>query len=456
MKRLCISVLLLLPLAIVAGCVSTQPYQTKKSVTSLAFSPDRALLAFADAKEIRVLEVESKKHFMTLRQLPPDTKHADPQFYRHGVGDNMLFLDNDRIASTGMGGLVSIWNVRSGRRLAVIDPLSDEEFASTIDYSPATGRMVIGTSAGQVFLTNFNGDKPAPLVPFTQLEGYVWDLQFGRDGRYFASASLVPPRPGSYAATDEAADQFASMMAEESPGASTVEVTEKPADETVNELAVDASAEPADEFAQVQNSERSGPSNVVIWDAEQLEVVGTLEGAIGVYKMSLVPGQRALLTAGDNIQVWEFLTLEQAEEISDPSMVLQAIGFGTIAMVSVAGLAAGVVPPVDFLTQSFLNAGYPFIPTVAFIQHACARAAAISPDGDTIVSTTLGPTHNVMAVIDRKENKVVEKWTAESSVCDMQFSLDGRYLLAATSRGVYIFDTLDWKKTNLKKLITTD
>lgn len=367
----------------------------------------------------------------------------------------MLFLDNDRIASTGMGGLVSIWNVRSGQRLAVIDPLSEEEFASTIDYSPASGRMVIGTSAGQVLMTMLDGDNAAPLVRITQLEGYVWDLQFGRDGRYFASASLVPPRSGSYAATDEAADQFARLMVEENPDAPTATLKKEPDDETVNEPAGGASAEPADQFAQIQNSERSGPANVVIWDAEQLKMVGMLEGAIRVYKMSLVPGQRALLTAGDNIQIWEFLTLEQAEEISDPSMVLQAIGFGTIAMVSVAGLAAGVVPPVDFLTQSFLNTGYPLIPTVAFIQHACARAAAISPDGGTIVSTTLGPTHNVMAVIDRHENKVIEKWTAESAVCDLQFSLDGKYLLAATSRGVYLFDTLDWKKTNLKKLITT-
>jgi hypothetical protein len=124
-------------------------------------------------------------------------------------------------------------------------------------------------------------------------------------------------------------------------------------------------------------------------------------------------------------------------------------------MVSVAGLAAGVVPPMDFFAQTFLNAGVPFIPTAAFMQHACARAAAISPDGRIIVSTTWGPTHNVMAVIDRKENKVIEKWTAESAVCGMQFSLDGKHLVAATSRGAFIFDTASWKKTKLKDLIRT-
>jgi hypothetical protein len=200
-------------------------------------------------------------------------------------------------------------------------------------------------------------------------------------------------------------------------------------------------------------SEKPDPSNVIIWDAERLEKVGNLEGAIRVFEMDLVPGEQALLTAGKKMQVWEFLTQEQFEEISDPSMVMQAIGVGTIAVISVASLAVGVFTPLDFFGQTFLNAGFPFIPTAAFIQHACARAAAISPDGRTIVSTTWGPSHNVMAVIDRTENKVIEKWTADSSVCDMQFSLDGKFLVAATSRGVFVFDTTSWKKRNLKDLV---
>ena len=58
-----------------------------------------------------------------------------------------------------------------------------------------------------------------------------------------------------------------------------------------------------------------------------------------------------------------------------------------------------------------------------------------------------------MAVINRGENKVVEKWTADSAVCDLQFSEDGKYLVAATSRGLFIFDTTSWKKTKLKDLV---
>ena len=349
----------------------------------------------------------------------------------------MVFLDNDRIASTGMGGLFSIWDVRSGRRLAFMDPLPGEEFASTIDYSPVTSQLAIGTSAGQILLTTLDGSNPGPLVPVTKLESYVWDLQFSRDGRYFASASLLLTKPREYESTDEPADAFAQVNNDEGRDSSNEE----------------QEGEPADVFAQTGNAERPGLSNVMIWDTERVELVDYLDGATGVFRMSLVPEEQALLTAGDKVQVWEFLTREQSEEINDPSMAMQAIGLGTIVMVSVAGLAAGVVPPMDFLGQTFLNAGFPFIPTAAFIQHACARAAAISPDGGTIVSTTWGPTHNVMAVIDRRENKVIEKWTADSAVCDMQFSLDGKHLVAATSRGAFIYDTMSWKKTKLKDLI---
>ena len=437
MKRSCLSVILILSLAMLAGCVSTQPYQTKKSVTSIALSPDRTLLAFANANEIRVLEVDSKRHVKTLRALPQDLEGADPQLFRHGVGDSMVFLDNNRIASTGMGGLVSIWNARSGDRLAVIDSLSGEEFASTIDYSAAANRLVIGTSAGQILMTSFMGDDAEPLVPVTKLESYIWDLQFSRDGRYFASASMMLTLPSINEPSDEAADEFAQMMTNEGSSTSSDEST----------------GEQADVFAQSNSKERARPSNVVIWDAVALEIVGTLEGATGVFRMSLVPGERALLTAGDDVQIWEFLTLEQSEEINDPSMVMQAIGMGAIAVVSVAALTAGILMPVDFLGQTFLNSGFPLIPSTAFIRHACSRTAAISPDGQTIISTTRGSTHNVMAVIDRTENKVTEKWTAESSVCDMQFSLDGQYLVAATSRGIYIFDTISWKKTKLTNLI---
>lgn len=131
-------VILLLLVALLASCASMQPPQNSKSVTSISYSPDQKLLAFANADEIRVVEANSYRHVQSLRALPRDSKGAGPQFHRHGVGDSMEFLDNDRLATSGMGGFVTIWNVKSGQRLTSIETLSGGGFASTIDYSPAS------------------------------------------------------------------------------------------------------------------------------------------------------------------------------------------------------------------------------------------------------------------------------------------------------------------------------
>jgi len=428
MNRLCIKATLALLVFLVAACASTQPYQNKKSVTSIAFSPDERVLAVADANEIRLMETGSRKTYRTLRELPPDPKDEDPRLFRHGVADSMIFLDNDRIATTGMGGLVTIWNTRDGRRLDLIESLPGNEFASTIDYSPATNRLAIGTSAGQILFSTLDNDVATPLVPMANLENYILDLQFSRDGRYIASASLNPETPRKQVSEEESADSFARKV-------------NNPA------YAGTLPSEPANDTAENDGSLATAGSNVVIWDVERLEKLGSLAGAEGVLKMGLVPEEPALITAGERVQIWEFVTQEQSEMIDDPSMVLQSIGLGALAVASLATLSVGAFPTGDFVATTFLNAGYPFIPSNLFIRHACARTAAVSPDGRTIVTTTRGPTLNVMSVIDRKENKVMEKWTADDAVCGLVFSRDGKRLVEANSRGLYVYDTSSWKKS---------
>jgi len=418
---------------LLAACATTQPYPTSKDVTSFAFSPNETLLAFADANEIRLFDAVSRKDLGVLSALPADLREATPLLFRNGVADSMVFLDEHRIASTGMGGLVSIWNVHNGKRLTVIEPLPGEEFASTIDYSPAVNRLAIGTSKGQILLTTIADDHAGPLVPMAQLGGYVYDLQFSRNGRYIASASLIPDAPQTGKPTEDSAETFLSEV--------NVPASNLPGDKP--------EAESAEAFAQNMNSKTPAPSNVIIWATDGLEKLGALKGAEGVLKMALVPGEPALITAGEKIQIWEFMTREQSEEIRDPSMVLQGIGLGALAVASLATLSVGAMPSGDFLANSLLSGGYPFIPSNLFIRHACSRIVAISPDGQTIISTTRGPTLNVMSVIDRKENKVIEKWTAHSAVCGLQFSSDGKQLIEANTKGMFVYDTKNWKKSKL-------
>jgi len=406
-----------------AACATSGPHEEEKAYSSVAFSPDHSLLAFADAAEIRILDVETRSLVKTLRQLPQSTTDADPLDFRHGVGDTLVFLDSHRIATTGMGGLASIWDVRSGSRLSVIDPPSTGVFASTLDFSPSANRLIIGTGNGEVLLTSLGGDMAGPLLRAAQLGGYVWDLQFGQDGHYFASASM-PAKPPAVAAADPSNNSPAAGQINEGLSAG----------------------------GHQQYSEPVDTSNVAIWDAELLEKVGDLDGALEVYDMAVVPGEKTLLTAGEEVRKWEFLTLEQAGEVTDPSMILQGIGVGTVVAVTAIGLMAGAALGAPLMmfdpvtaTQILLTA-----PAVTYRPEACIRSVAVSPDGQTIVSTTRGPSHNVMAVIDTASNKVVDKWKADFYVCDMEFSPDGRYLLTATTTGIRIYDTVDWKPSDLK------
>ncbi len=392
--------ILLITLLSLAGCASTSKPDQEKAFFSVAFSPDQSLLAFADGVEIRVIDAETRRRINTLRELPKGTDGGGKMSYRRGVGDTMVFLDNKRIATTGMGGLVSIWDVRSGRRLSAIEPPSDGVFAATIDFSPSANRLIIGTGGGELLLTSLDGDVAGSLISVATLEGSILDLQFGQDGRYFASASLKK------------------------------------------------SAAQADIWSDYEDEIRRDfdSSNVIIWDAQLLEKVGDLHGAREVLKMALVPGERALLTAGDKLRIWKFLTSEQVGKVTGPSMALQNIGAGSIVAVSMVGMAAAAALGSPLLAAEVMaSMPAPSTPRT----EACVRSVAISPDGQTIVSITKGPFRNVMAVIDRASDKVVDKWTADDGVCDMEFSPDGKTLLVATITGIDIYDTVDWTKTRL-------
>jgi len=133
---------------------------------------------------------------------------------------------------------------------------------------------------------------------------------------------------------------------------------------------------------------------------------------------------------------------------------MQGIGVGTMVAVTALGLAAGAAFGAPLMMfDPFTATQLVLAPAaLAFRPEACIRSVAVSPDGRTVVSTTRGPSHNVMAVIDRASNKVVDKWKADSYVCDMEFSPDGKYLLTATTSGIQMYDTVNWKKTNLEDI----
>src|SRR5210317_1189006 len=100
MNRVCESLVLVAGVAILAGCASAQPGKSSRSATSIAFSPDQRLLAYANATDIQLVDLDSRKRVSRLRALPQNPVGGGTELFRHGTGDSMVFLDNARIAST--------------------------------------------------------------------------------------------------------------------------------------------------------------------------------------------------------------------------------------------------------------------------------------------------------------------------------------------------------------------
>ena len=104
---------------------------------------------------------------------------------RHGWGNSLLFLDEQRIATTGMGASVTIWNIDAGEVAETYDLEEDEGFAISLSFFPPTGDLAVGTSKGPVILVQpGQGTAPRKLMG---AEGLVQDLQFSRDGAYLGA-----------------------------------------------------------------------------------------------------------------------------------------------------------------------------------------------------------------------------------------------------------------------------
>ena len=104
---------------------------------------------------------------------------------RHGFGNSLVFLDESRIASTGMGSSITIWNTSSGQKEEFFDLPEDMGFVVSLSFSPVTQLLAAGTSRGNIALLQ-PGTNLAPKY-LLGYEGVVHDTEFSDDGRYLGA-----------------------------------------------------------------------------------------------------------------------------------------------------------------------------------------------------------------------------------------------------------------------------
>jgi WD40 repeat protein len=154
--------------------------------TSVALSPSGRLAAAANRMVVVLFDLEERRQVGWFWAV--DEKGKSFRLPRSGLGDTLEFIDEHRIATTGMGGIATVWDIRTGQKQFQIDPPMKGMHALSLAWSPAAGDLVLGTHDGTILLTKPRAEEPSdPELLFSHV-GRVNDLVFSEDGKYMASA----------------------------------------------------------------------------------------------------------------------------------------------------------------------------------------------------------------------------------------------------------------------------
>lgn len=186
-------------LALAAGCavpietpdyVYRDPGAQNIELGATAWSPSGDLAAVANYQSIWVFEAESGtvRHQITAH---PDTNLGGGEAYRWGVGNTLLFMDDDRLVTTGLKGRVAVVDLVNDVPIQGLEvaTLGEEPFA--VAYSRASGALAVGGVSGRISLLEPDGAGGWYEYALEPLGGTVRDLQFSREGDYLAASGHV-------------------------------------------------------------------------------------------------------------------------------------------------------------------------------------------------------------------------------------------------------------------------
>ena len=153
--------------------------------TTVAISPNGKIVAAANRFVVVLFDIEQQRQVGWFWAL--DAKGKGFKLPRTGLGDTMSFVDEFHVVTTGMGGLVTVWDIRTGQKTAQIDPPQKSMYGISLAWSPETSRMAVGTWDGSVLVYKFDEGEFSDKQLLTAHTGRVNDLVFSEDGKYMAS-----------------------------------------------------------------------------------------------------------------------------------------------------------------------------------------------------------------------------------------------------------------------------
>lgn len=368
-------ILLYLALSACAGCVTVErPPLYIEGLSAAVFSPDGRLAAVADENRIIVFDAASMNKLMSFTGK-----------YRYGTKNTLVFIDDTRIATTGMTARLSdeksqaairIWDTKdqyAEPRLIALPELG--RFAIALAWSAATGSIAVGGESGAVVMLEPDGTGKFKHKQLHGLDGPVLTLVFSQDGSLLAAGGVHP--------------------------------------------------------------------NVEIWEVQSLATFGQLPVRGPVYDLELIPGQKSLVVASDDLIVWKFLTDEELKAYENPSMagdvVLKGAQYTAIAILFVISAYGGGVPGPPFTTDTEPDYGF------------CTRQVAVAPDGHSLVDVHPGLAKEKIRVIAIPSGEVIKSINPRGGhTCGIGFSPDGKALLIANQRVARLYDTSTWNYSDFK------
>jgi WD40 repeat protein len=334
--------------------------------TTVALSPSGKMAVAANRMMVVLFDIEQQRQVGWFWAL--DNKGKSFKVPRHGIGDTLEFIDDHRIVTTGMGALATVWDIRDGSRLYQISPPSSGMYAVSLDYSPATRELALGTQDGTILLMNM-GEIESPEFEFLFSHvGRVNDLVFSADGRYMASAGH---------------------------------------DKTV-----------------------------VIWDMETRKEIGRHETQGDISDLEAIPAQRSLVIAGDDVEMWKFLTQEEVLALKEDKAIGQWVGTGALYALQAGLLVTGLGGGLSLHDPQ-----------------NCGRITAVSPDGKFLVDVKPGPMSNKVTVLDVELNQILHEVDVPNAICDLEFTNNGARLLVAGDGGLFLVDTGTWTLLPMRLIV---
>ena len=176
--------------ALLSSCATAPPADKVDNYwdgyTTVAISPNGKIAAAANRFVVVLFDIQQQRQVGWFWAV--DVKGKGFRLPRTGLGDTMDFIDDYRIVTTGMGGLVTVWDIRTGQKQFQVDPVAKGMYGISLAWSPQSGRLAVGTWDGSVLVYKLDEDEFGDRQLLTAHTGRVNDLVFSADGKYMASA----------------------------------------------------------------------------------------------------------------------------------------------------------------------------------------------------------------------------------------------------------------------------